>query len=294
MALRRRNRRAVLNSRQASEVMTKQQKIRQTLSNGQHLSVIGTPCTFSFAPLHCSLSATKRVPKRDCTTLWVHFFHGNLEVFHAHRGLRRKRFVNFEDVHVLQGQVGLLERGWNREGRPDAHEVGIHAHDCVAAHAREDGKRQLLRNIATCKEHQGCAIRDLTRVPRMRGSILLEHGLQLRQTLDRRASPRPLVCRYHNLLFSALLILHCCRHTHDLFVKEPRLLGCKRLVVRVHCHLILLGTGDLPLLRHVLRSDTHGCQARGSHLVGGELLGELVHVHPRGHVVHRHGLNPPC
>mmetsp|Transcript_53442 Transcript_53442/g.142987 ORF Transcript_53442/g.142987 Transcript_53442/m.142987 type:complete len:249 (-) Transcript_53442:146-892(-) len=126
----------------------------------------------------------------------------------------------------------------------------------------------------------------------MRGSILLEHGLQLRQTLDRRASPRPLVCRYHNLLFVALLILHCCRHRYDLCVKEPRLLGCKRLVVRVHRHLILLGTGDLPLLRHVLRSDTHGCHARGSHLVGGELLGELVHVHPRGHVVHRHGLNP--
>merc|ERR1719264_2297173 len=61
--------------------------------------------------------AAEGVAQGDGTALRVHLLHRDLEVLDGHGRLRGEGLVDLEDVHVLGGEVCLLERRGDGKGR---------------------------------------------------------------------------------------------------------------------------------------------------------------------------------
>mmetsp|Transcript_17231 Transcript_17231/g.44330 ORF Transcript_17231/g.44330 Transcript_17231/m.44330 type:complete len:227 (+) Transcript_17231:293-973(+) len=222
----------------------------------------------------------------DGAALGVHLLHGDLEVVHGHRRLRGEGLIDLEDVNIVDFQVGLLQGGRDREGRTNAHDVGVHTDDREAAEAANDREAHSLGHVAAREQDQRGAVRDLAGVACSGAAIRLEGRLQLAQALQHGVTARALVSSDSHLRDLALLVLDGRGHRHDLGVKELLLLRRHGLLVRVHRQLVLRLTRDVPLGRHVLRGDAHGDQACSRHFVVANLRGHLLHVHTSAHGVH--------
>mmetsp|Transcript_49411 Transcript_49411/g.145940 ORF Transcript_49411/g.145940 Transcript_49411/m.145940 type:complete len:211 (+) Transcript_49411:151-783(+) len=160
--------------------------------------------------------AAERVPEGDGAALWVDLLSGDLQVVDAHGRLRREGLIDLPDVDIVHLQTGLLERGGNRVGGPDAHVRRVHADARVGAEAPDDRELHLLGDGPARQEHAGGAVGDLARVARRRGAVSLEGGLQAPEALGGGASPRALVLRDHDLRDVSALVLDPGLDRHDL------------------------------------------------------------------------------
>mmetsp|Transcript_17855 Transcript_17855/g.53746 ORF Transcript_17855/g.53746 Transcript_17855/m.53746 type:complete len:351 (-) Transcript_17855:172-1224(-) len=228
----------------------------------------------------------------DGAALGVHLLHGDLEVLHGHRRLRGKGFIDLVNVNVLHLQARLLECSRDREGRADAHDVGVDAHAGKAPQPADDGEAHGLRGGAARQQDKRGAVRDLARIACVGGAVRLEGGLQLPETLQGGVSSRTFVGSHGHLGHFALLVLHSRRHRDDLRVEQLGLLRGNSLLVGVHRQLVLRLTRDVPLGSDILRGNAHGHHAGCCQIIVGNLRRELVHVHSSGHIVHRHRLHP--
>ena len=84
--------------------------------------------------------------------------------------------VDLEEVHVPDGQAGLLQRGRDGLGGTDAHDLGVHTDDRVAAEGGEGGEPLGLRGLARHDEGRGRAVGHLRGVAGGGRAILGEDG----------------------------------------------------------------------------------------------------------------------
>src|SRR6185437_14196516 len=67
---------------------------------------------------------TERMAKRDGAAIEIGFRLVDAELAHAGERLRGEGFIDLDDVDVLDGEAGALQRLLRRRDRADAHDLG--------------------------------------------------------------------------------------------------------------------------------------------------------------------------
>ncbi len=226
-----------------------------------------------------STGAAERVAERNGAAIDVHLFHVQTEVFAGHDGLRRERFVEFEQTDVSDGQASELQRRGNGERRANAHHLRRHTRHGVTdttnttpPHAKQaseqvtgepsSGERGKNRPAEHAQNRQteffglfagheqsgGGAVRHLRRSAGGRGAGFVKRRRQFAQACESGVGANAVVlCEHHVLHSAALLILHACGHRHNFVLEFTGLLRRRRFGVRRHSERVLLRAGDFVL-----------------------------------------------
>ncbi len=193
--------------------------------------------------------------ERDGTAMRVH---PGVVVAHAqlpqHRqALGGEGLVQLDDVHVAQVQAGAGQQLLHGGHGSDAHDPRL---DPCGRHGDDAGaRRQAVApgRVLAGDQQGGSAVVHARCVAGSDGAGVAERGLQLRQRLHGGFAGM-LVTVYHGVALAAL------DGDGGYFLGKKRL-GCGCFLLAPQGEGVLVGSGDLVLLRHVLRRFRHGVGA---------------------------------
>jgi len=109
------------------------------------------------------------------------------------KGLGSERLIQFDQVDLVKGQAGELERLRNRLDRSDSHEIRRHACDGERPEDCKRRKPQPFRFLPRHHQYGGRAVAGLGRVACRDGAALVEHRRKLGERLGGGVVPDPLV-----------------------------------------------------------------------------------------------------
>src|SRR5439155_14427549 len=109
--------------------------------------------------------------------------------------LRGERFVDLDEVEVVDRQTGALQRLRNRFDRAGSRVRGLDARARPAADDRARLQPELPRAFGARHDDRGAGVVDTARVAGRDGAAFLVVRLESRELLQARVAPRPLVDR---------------------------------------------------------------------------------------------------
>ncbi len=101
------------------------------------------------------------MPERDRAAVDVDFLRIEIEFLHAGQRLRRKGFVQLDQVDLVKRESGLLEHLADRRDRADAKQFRLHARRRVADESRERRQAALAREFERGDDRGGGAVAGL-------------------------------------------------------------------------------------------------------------------------------------
>ena len=173
-------------------------------------------------------------------------------------GLCGEGFIGFDEIEVLHGPAGLLERLAGCRNGARAHDRGIDTGVRPRDDARERLDAALVGFLERHEHHRRRAVVDAGGVRRGNRAFLVEGRTQLRDGLERDAVLDVLVIGNDHVALARLD-----RHRNDLVLEAARLPRRLGLVLRSNRELVLLVSADLPLARVVLGGRAHVIAVEG-------------------------------
>ena len=129
------------------------------------------------------------MPERDRSAVDVEPFRIDRQLFDAREHLRRKRFVELDEIDLIDCETCALERFLRRRNWPEAHAARID----TSHRGRNDARERLFG--ARADQEGRRSIVDSARAGCRDRAVLLERGLQLRDRFQRRPGARILILR---------------------------------------------------------------------------------------------------
>ena len=191
----------------------------------------------------------ERMTERDRATVHVQLVHRDAEVLRRRNHLRRERFVDLDEIDVVNRHLCALQCLTNRLDRTQAHDLGIQTGHARRNDARERGDAQLLRLRVTHHHHGSCAVVQRTGVPRSDLAIGAESRLQVGEALDGRSVAGTIVLRHHGAVGK--------RDRCDFTFEETVVLVRDGELLRARAELVHLAARDTLDLAHVLGRLAH-------------------------------------
>ena len=212
----------------------------------------------------------QRVAQRDSAAHRVDLAGVEIQILDDGKGLRGKRLVQFDPVHVLLRQARRAQSRGNRLLRTDTHDLGRHA---AHGERHETGERrevELLENLLAHDEQRAGTIRRLRTVAGRDRPLVREDRTQFAEPFDRRIRPRAFVERQRARLDRHVAGGQIREAFDDLdrrdLVREfARLLRLDRLLVGGQREGVLRVARHAPLLRHLLGGQPHA--VRDAHVL---------------------------
>src|SRR5438477_12725477 len=106
----------------------------------------------------------QRMAERDRAAVHVRLLAIEAELFLDGEVLRRERFVDLDEIHVLDLETGALQRLPARRCGADAHDVRVHAAHAARDDAGDGRQPGLRRGLRGCDDHRRGAVVDAARV----------------------------------------------------------------------------------------------------------------------------------
>lgn len=220
--------------------------------------------------------AAQGVTERDGATLGVDLLKWDTQFFRTPDALGGEGLVDLVDVDVVLGDAGLLERHGDGLPRADTHEQGLDANHAGGNVLSDDLLAQALGSRTLHEQHGSRTVRDLGGVTGVDGAILGKGRANLSKRLSGDARTDAIICLDSDgLLFVGLWVSPLDLERNDLLVEKSLLLSLESLLVRSSGESVLLGTGNVTGLGHLLGQNTHGHLAVCGLFVVLEELGEL-------------------
>ena len=173
-------------------------------------------------------------------------------------GLRREGLVGLDQVEVLDGPAGLLQRLLGSGDRPRAHDRGVDAGVCPGDDAGERRDAPLPGLLQRHEDDGRRAVVDAAGAARRDRAVLIEGRAELGKRLVGHAVLDELVVGEHGLALARLD-----DDGDDLVLELAGLLGGLSLVLRGDGEAVLLLARDLPLAGHVLGRVAHVVAVEG-------------------------------
>jgi hypothetical protein len=148
----------------------------------------------------------ERVSERHGAAVDVQAIHVDPERLRARDRLRSERFVDFEEVDVLDRQPRLREEPLGRRDRTERHDARVESRDVPTRNARTDSEARRVGLAARRDDESRGPVDDARRVARGHESVLAERGTQLGQPFEGRLGFDVIVLR-HGDFRAALLDL---------------------------------------------------------------------------------------
>ncbi len=174
--------------------------------------------------------------------------------------------VDLDQVDVVDRHAGALEGLADGLDRAEAHDLGVEPGHAARHDACKWGDPELgCLGVAHDDHGRGTVVQG-TGVARRDGAALTEHGLQLREPLERGARAGPVVLGHHGPVGE--------RHRDDLSLEEAVVLRTHGPGLRQQGELVLLLAAHALELGHVLGGLAHGDVDVGQAPLGAPRLGE--------------------
>src|SRR5215212_3407198 len=175
----------------------------------------------------------ERMAERDRAAVDVQLLLVDVELFRDREDLSRERFVDLDEVDVVELHPRALERELRRRGRADAHELGIAAGDAPGDDAAEGLRVFLLCLSGSGDDEHRRAVDDAGGVAGGDEAVFRERGLELREAFHGGVGTEVIVGGYQ-LAFASD------RHGDDLFLQPSRLRGFAGAALAAQRELVLL------------------------------------------------------
>ena len=190
--------------------------------------------------------------KRHSAAIRVDLRHVELQISRHSEGLCRKCLVRLDDVHVVDGQAGLLEELLAGSDRADAHDGRIHAAKSAADEGRHRLHSQFLRLLFGHDDHCCSTVVDSGSVSCSHDAVLLEGGFQLRKGLNSGSGARALVLQDLDLC-----LLHLDSDRNDLIFELSCFDRRAGLLLALRGEVVQFFSGEAVFLCNVLGGDAH-------------------------------------
>src|SRR5882672_7657382 len=177
--------------------------------------------------------------KRDAAAVDVDLLGVEREVADAGDRLRRERFVELDEIDLIDRETCALERFLRRRNWPEAHAARID----TSHRGRNDARERLFG--ARADQEGRRSIVDSARAGCRDRAVLLERGLQLRDRFHRRAGAWILILRKRRAVGEG--------NRHQLVREYALLERPLGALLALHRKRILLGARDLVALCHDFR-----------------------------------------
>ena len=186
----------------------------------------------------------QRVPDRDCAAVDVHPLLVEPELPHDGEALRRERFVQLDQIELIDGHPGAVEELAHRRDRSDPHHRRVDSGGRRAGeHARAARSPGTGTLLAGDHERRGTVV-DPARVARRDRPAGAERRFERRKLLERRVGSRMLV------------VLEIC-HRHELIGEAAGFLRIRPTPLGAPGERVLFLPRHIPALRHVFARLTH-------------------------------------
>src|SRR5271166_4669714 len=189
--------------------------------------------------------------ERDRAAVDVDALHRQFELAYAGERLRSERFVQFDEIDVVDAPAGASERFLRRGYRTESHAVGIHARDGGRHDARERAQAATFRFLRRHEHDTGRAVVDAARVAGRHCAAFAKCGLEFGQLLHRGLWTRMLVFEKH-FWFCLRLAVARQRHADQLRAERSGALRGAGLMLAHKSELVLLLPADAIALSDVL------------------------------------------
>ena len=182
------------------------------------------------------------------------------QLFQAGEHLRGERFIQLDEIDLIEREAGQFQRLADRGHRSDAEPLGFDAGGRERDEAAQRRQPGCARAFGGCDDDRGRAVAGLRRVARRHAAPGVEGGTQLRERLERRVAPRPLVDRVRELpgfRFSVFGfgIDQRRRDRHDLVGESAGVDRRQRALMTAERERVLLGARNAGLARVVFRDE---------------------------------------
>ena len=193
------------------------------------------------------------MPKAYAAAVHIGLVHVHIQLAHAVERLRRKRFVELDQVNVADVHPGLGQRLADGGNGPRPHYGRLHAGHAARMPAQFGPQVQLGRLFGRHNHHRRRAVVDAGCVARRYAAVGLEHRTQRCEPLKRGVGARPFVLRNHDGIATAL------RHAdlNYLFTEVPVLDGGHCALVAHQRQFVLVFAANLKALCHILGGYAH-------------------------------------
>ena len=214
--------------------------------------------------------------ERNRAAVDVHPLAIQAELFLDRQVLGRKRFVDLDEIEILQRQSGSLQHQAGRGRRTHSHQRRFHADNGPVCQPRQ--RLQPVRLDARLRRQEQCraAINDAGGIAGRHASILAEGRGQLRQPFHRGVRPQVIVAGKQ---LASLPRLDFDRH--HFVVKSAGFPGGISELLAAERVAVLLLAGDAVFRRAVLCSRGHGAAAMGIQERGPQRVFELPLTEPQ-------------
>ena len=202
----------------------------------------------------------KGVTERDGAAIHVHLLLRHLELAHDGNNLRRKRFIELDEIDVGNCHACTGKCFWHCLDGTNAHDVRINTGHGKRDKARQRCEPQCVRVRATHEHHRGRAVREWAGVARGHGAGWLERRAQFGESFRRGFTTNEFVrCKAQrlHLLLRALPRYAFHRNGNNLSVERARCDGRARPLLTAQRPRILIRSAHLPAVRHTFRREAH-------------------------------------
>ena len=198
------------------------------------------------------------MPERDRATVHVEPVGVDRHLTQAGEHLRRKRLVELDEVHLVEGEPGEFQRLADCGNRTDPEPLGLDAGRGVGHEARQRLQPVLFRERRRRDQDGRGAVARLRRVPGGDAAGRVKRRFQLRQRRQRGVAARPFIlCEGHladsRCARTVARLGHPVDQRHDLVAEAPGVDGRQRARVASQRERILLLAADAVVADVVFR-----------------------------------------
>ena len=193
------------------------------------------------------------VTQSDGAAVDVQLLFGDLQLSADCDRLRGERFVRFEQIDVVYGQAGLVQRLLGSGDGADAHDGGIDACGSVGDDLAQRGDAQFCGLFSAHDDQSRRGVVDAGSVGCGHFAVLLEGGLQLGHLLEGSAELGIFV----GIEDDGVALLLGDDHGNDLVLELAGLDGGFGLLLGLQGEFVEFFSGDAPLIGNVLSGHAH-------------------------------------
>src|SRR5690606_34163751 len=228
------NRRDTLSA--ADALRRKAERLAFALQQARDLA--GDPCA----------GCAERMAKRDGAAIEIGFREINARLMNNGERLGGEGFVQLDDINILDGEAGALQRFLGRRDGADPHDLRRTARDCDGANAREFLEAMRIGIVFRADKRCRRAVGKRGRGRRRHRARFIEGGLQAGQRLKRRLGADAAI------LLDARIAINDGDNLIGEFSARAR---GRRPRMALDRQFFLLLAGDLVFLREIFRRDPH-------------------------------------
>src|ERR1700733_185209 len=199
----------------------------------------------------------QRMPQRNRPAIHIRLIAIQSQNFLYRQILRRKRFVHFDAIHLLQRQPRQLQRALRRRHRPNPHNPRIDSRRSPRHNPSNRLKPPILSDRLPRNHNRRRPIHNSARVPRRHNPIFLKRRRQLLQNFHR-CLRSPVIVFAHRNHFLPLFHFH----RDQLFANPASLVRRVRSLLRPQRIRIRIFARNPLLLRQFLRGHRHRQSAK--------------------------------